>query len=144
MIHVSKRNAQVCYSAVHLFYFTIYAFVHGFGRLYLGTRGFDAGISGVILGMGHLASVVLQPMVASIFERTGVKLNHGISILYGLAALLAVLVLTLPVEGLALALLKEENAELREKLGIDENSVLLCFSTEGDTDKENYKKIVER
>ena len=46
--------------------------------------------------------------------------------------------------GLALALLKEENAELRAKLGIDENSVLLCFSTEGDTDKENYKKIVER
>jgi diaminopropionate ammonia-lyase len=46
--------------------------------------------------------------------------------------------------GLALALLKEENAELRKQLGIDENSVLLCFSTEGDTDKENYKKIVER
>ena len=105
MIHVSKRNAQVCYSAVHLFYFTIYAFVHGFGRHYLSTRGFDAGLSGVILGVGHLTSVVLQPVVASIFERTGVKLNHGISILYGLAALLAALVLALPVEGLVLALL---------------------------------------
>ncbi|MBQ2960007.1 MAG: diaminopropionate ammonia-lyase [Oscillospiraceae bacterium] len=43
--------------------------------------------------------------------------------------------------GLALTLFKEENAELKKKLGIDENSVLLCFSTEGDTDKENYKKI---
>ena len=43
--------------------------------------------------------------------------------------------------GLALALFKEENAELKKKLGIDDNSVLLCFSTEGDTDKENYKKI---
>lgn len=29
-----------------------------------------------------------------------------------------------------------------EKLKIDENSVLLFFSTEGDTDKENYNKIV--
>lgn len=32
--------------------------------------------------------------------------------------------------------------ELKERLKIDENSVILLFSTEGDTDKENYKKIV--
>ncbi len=35
-----------------------------------------------------------------------------------------------------------ELADMKEKLGLDENSVVLCFSTEGDTDKENYKKIV--
>lgn len=37
---------------------------------------------------------------------------------------------------------REELAEMRKTLGLDENSVVLCFSTEGDTDKENYKKIV--
>lgn len=31
---------------------------------------------------------------------------------------------------------------LKKELGIDENSVLLFFNSEGDTDKENYKKIV--
>lgn len=31
---------------------------------------------------------------------------------------------------------------LRKMLKIDNNSVILCFSTEGDTDKENYRKIV--
>lgn len=31
---------------------------------------------------------------------------------------------------------------LREQLQIDENSRILCFSTEGDTDKENYRRIV--
>lgn len=31
---------------------------------------------------------------------------------------------------------------LRKKLKIDENSRILCFSTEGDTDKENYRRIV--
>lgn len=31
---------------------------------------------------------------------------------------------------------------LRKMLKIDNNSVVLCFSTEGDTDKENYRKIV--
>ncbi|WP_294146478.1 diaminopropionate ammonia-lyase [uncultured Clostridium sp.] len=33
-------------------------------------------------------------------------------------------------------------AELRTKLKLDENSRVLFFSTEGDTDKENYKSIV--
>lgn len=32
--------------------------------------------------------------------------------------------------------------DLKEKLGLDENSVILCFSTEGDTDRENYRSIV--
>lgn len=32
--------------------------------------------------------------------------------------------------------------EYVEKLGIDENSVLLFFNTEGDTDKVNYKKVI--
>lgn len=33
-------------------------------------------------------------------------------------------------------------AELKNKLKLDENSKVLFFSTEGDTDKENYKSIV--
>ena len=44
---------------------------------------------------------------------------------------------------LVLELLEEpEYAELKAALGLDESSVILCFSTEGDTDKENYKRIV--
>lgn len=31
---------------------------------------------------------------------------------------------------------------LRDALKLDESSVILCFSTEGDTDKENYRKIL--
>ena len=31
---------------------------------------------------------------------------------------------------------------MRKALKIDENSRILCFSTEGDTDKENYRRIV--
>ena len=37
---------------------------------------------------------------------------------------------------------KEELKELRDVLKLDENSVVLCFSTEGDTDRENYRRIV--
>ncbi len=45
--------------------------------------------------------------------------------------------------GLLLCLLSDRDlADMKNKLGIGEDSVLLCFSTEGDTDKENYKRIV--
>lgn len=33
-------------------------------------------------------------------------------------------------------------SQLRRKLGLDQNSRILCFSTEGDTDRENYRRIV--
>ena len=36
----------------------------------------------------------------------------------------------------------DELAEIRKTIGLDENSVVLCISTEGDTDKENYRKIL--
>lgn len=39
-------------------------------------------------------------------------------------------------------LLNERFRELKQRLGIDENSVLLCISTEGATDRENYRRIV--
>jgi diaminopropionate ammonia-lyase len=31
---------------------------------------------------------------------------------------------------------------LRNLLGLDDKSVILCFSTEGDTDRRNYRSIV--
>ena len=45
--------------------------------------------------------------------------------------------------GFAVTLLtRSELADLKEALGIDGNSVILCFSTEGDTDRKNYRDIV--
>jgi len=45
--------------------------------------------------------------------------------------------------GLAAELmLNERLSELRREIGLDKDSRVLCISTEGDTDKENYRKIV--
>lgn len=45
--------------------------------------------------------------------------------------------------GLAAEVMRcEELAPLREQLGLGRDSVLLCISTEGDTDRENYRSIV--
>jgi len=37
-----------------------------------------------------------------------------------------------------------EYGEFKEKMGLDENSIILLFSTEGDTDPENYQRIINR
>ena len=44
----------------------------------------------------------------------------------------------------ATAMQDSEYKELREALELDENSSVLMFSTEGDTDPDNYKKILWR
>lgn len=43
---------------------------------------------------------------------------------------------------MAAALMDGRLSGLRHKLGLDENSVVLCISTEGDTDQDNYRRIV--
>ncbi|MBQ5327464.1 MAG: diaminopropionate ammonia-lyase, partial [Oscillospiraceae bacterium] len=42
----------------------------------------------------------------------------------------------------ALCEILRSNKEMKEKLGLNEDSVVLCFSTEGATDTENYRNIV--
>ncbi|NMA84185.1 MAG: diaminopropionate ammonia-lyase, partial [Epulopiscium sp.] len=42
----------------------------------------------------------------------------------------------------SLVMEREEYKELREKLALDENSVVLLISTEGDTDPQKYRDIV--
>lgn len=37
---------------------------------------------------------------------------------------------------------RDDLASLREQLNLGQNSVILCISTEGDTDRENYRSIV--
>ena len=45
--------------------------------------------------------------------------------------------------GLIATLMESEDyKELREKIGLDKDSRIIMFSTEGDTDPENYRKVV--
>lgn len=45
--------------------------------------------------------------------------------------------------GVVYKLMTDESLkEYKEEIGLDKNSIVLCFSTEGDTDKLSYRKIV--
>ncbi|MBU3113432.1 diaminopropionate ammonia-lyase [Clostridium lacusfryxellense] len=43
---------------------------------------------------------------------------------------------------LSIIMQKKYASDIREKLKLDKNSIVLLFSTEGDTDKENYRNIL--
>ena len=43
----------------------------------------------------------------------------------------------------ALLLEKKELEDIKEDMKLNENSIILLFSTEGDTDPEVYKSIIE-
>ena len=45
--------------------------------------------------------------------------------------------------GLAASLMtREDLKEIRDRIGLNRDSKILCFSTEGDTDRKNYRRIV--
>ena len=60
----------------------------------------------------------------------------------GMRALAAAGVVAGECGGIGTGLLLSLDDEKKEAMGIDENSVILLFSTEGDTDPENYRRIV--
>ena len=37
---------------------------------------------------------------------------------------------------------RPELEDMRKEIGLNEDSIVLCFSTEGDTDQVNYRRIV--
>ena len=44
---------------------------------------------------------------------------------------------------LAALMCEDELEDLRWSLGLNERSRVLCVSTEGDTDRENYRRILQ-
>ena len=45
--------------------------------------------------------------------------------------------------GLAASLMtREDLKDIRDRIGLNRDSKILCFSTEGDTDRKNYRRIV--
>ena len=103
MLTITKRNAQTSYNLIHILYWTVYGFMLGFSSVYLLEQGFTNAQIGVVLGCAYLFSTLMQPAIASAFERTGVNLMHGVAYLYiGLMAV-AVCMFFLPLPKFLLA-----------------------------------------
>ena len=99
------KRIQTLYTLIQCLYWMTAGLMFNFASAYLLDRGFSNSQIGAILGAGYGLSAVAQPMFAAIFNRSGIRLSSGMACVYAVAAVLAVLVLALPMKGGALAAL---------------------------------------
>ena len=103
MLTITKKNAQTSYNLIQVLYWTVYGFMLGFSSVYLLEQGFTNAQIGVVLGCAYLFSTLMQPAIASAFERTGVNLMHGVVYLYIALMAVAVCMFFLPLPKFLLA-----------------------------------------
>ena len=100
-----RMPAQTFYLLLQTFYCLTGGFVFRYAAVFMQSRGFPNGYMGLVLGFSYITSVCLQPTIAAVVDRWNIPLTRSTVFIYALDALLAVLVLVLPVSGLPLALL---------------------------------------
>lgn len=103
MLTITKKNAQTSYNLIQVLYWTVYGFMLGFSSVYLLEQGFTNAQIGMVLGCAYLFSTLMQPAIASAFERTGVNLMHGVVYLYIALMAVAVCMFFLPLPKFLLA-----------------------------------------
>ena len=109
MTHISPkhihthRQAQSLYSAIHILYWINNGFLFSFASVYLQSFGFTTGQIGLVLGFAYTVSVFLQPAIVAVLERFRLRLNTGLVGVYLIIALLALVLLVLPLPNAAVA-----------------------------------------
>ena len=101
----NEKRIRTLYTLIQCLYWVTAGLMFSFASVYLLDRGFSNSQIGVILGAAYALSAVAQPLVAALFNRSGVRLSTGMACFYAVAAALTVLVLALPLQGGALAVL---------------------------------------
>ena len=102
---MKAKRIRYMYTLIQCLYWMTAGLMFNFASAYLLDRGFSNSQIGVVLGAAYALSAVAQPLVAALFNRSGVRLSTGMACFYAVAAVLAVLVLALPMQGGALAVL---------------------------------------
>ena len=105
MLKLTKQNAGVLYTVTQILFWVSFALMFSFASAFLQEKGFSNGEIGVVLGCSYALSALLQPGIAALLRKTGIPAEKGLGGLFGGVALLAVLLLSLPLEGAALGVL---------------------------------------
>ena len=102
---MEAKRIRYLYTLIQCLYWMTAGLMFNFASAYLLDRGFSNSQIGVVLGAAYALSAVAQPLVAALFNRSGIRLSSGMACVYAVAAVLTVLVLALPMKGGALAAL---------------------------------------
>ena len=92
----AKKSIQILYTMIQSLYWVCVGFSFSYASVYLQNRGVPNVQIGLVLAAAYVLAAVLQPMIAAVIDRWEIPLARCIILIYGLAALLAVLVYVLP------------------------------------------------
>ncbi|MBP3651865.1 MAG: MFS transporter [Clostridia bacterium] len=101
----NTRHITAFYALIQSLYWITYGLMINFAAAFLLEYGFSNGRIGAILGVSYALSACAQPLAASVFSRSGLRLSSIMGCVYIVIGLLAALILVLPVQGGALAAL---------------------------------------
>lgn len=128
---ITKKNAQLYFSSILGLYWLIFGLMLGVISVYLQAHGFSNSQIGLILGSINLLSTLLQPGLASIFDRTGKPLRRCLAFCYGILLLLAASLLFLPLSGSALLVNIVVMFALKSALQPNVNALVQSFEHAG-------------
>ena len=103
---LNTRKLMMQYCILQGAYWASFCVIYAFATVFLLSRGFESSMIGVIIAAGNILGVVLQPVVASIADRSEkISLHKLTAILSGVMILLLVLLYFVPNGLIAVAVL---------------------------------------
>lgn len=128
---ITRKNVQLYFSLILGLFWTIFGLMLGMVTVYLQAQGYSNSKIGVTLAIVYTLSTFLQPVLASIYDRTGKPLRRCIAVTYAAVALLTASVLFLPLTGTALSVNLILLFALQSALQSCVNSLVQCFDLAG-------------
>ena len=127
----SGRRVTASYALIQSLYWVTSGLMFNFASAYLLDRGFTNGGIGAVLGAAFGLSACLQPLLAALFNRAGVRLSSALACAYAPVALCAVALLALPLRGAALAAVMVAALTLQSALQPSVNSLHRGYELSG-------------
>lgn len=98
---MSKKNVTLYYGLIMAVYSIAYVTMSAFSSVYLLDVGFSNGNVGVLLAIGSLLSVFLQPVVGSLIDRNKRVSSKGVILVIAiLVVIFGVMIITIPGKGI--------------------------------------------
>ncbi|MBR6307578.1 MAG: MFS transporter [Lachnospiraceae bacterium] len=75
---MKNKNWTLRYTLINVFYFVAFATIHGFAAVFLLSRDFSNTEVGIALALANILSVIGQPIVAGIVDRSSLVTNRRV------------------------------------------------------------------
>lgn len=101
----TRKTATPMYIWLQILYWATHCALFTFASAFLLDKGYTNAQIGLILALSYALSTTVQPIIASMFQRFGLRTNNGLAGMYLLAAVIALVLLLVPMGKVVLAVL---------------------------------------